>query len=98
MAARSALNLLLTIRSDMLCWKEAKHIWLANILSMLKMRMCAWFIKEPEFLGDTLLSDAISDHSTISPALSNAKLLTHFSNQAQAVRNHLPSKIWEERR
>lgn len=29
-----------------------------------------WFIKEPEFLGDILLSDAISDHSTISPALS----------------------------
>lgn len=29
-----------------------------------------WFIKEPDFLRHTLLSDAISDHSTISPALS----------------------------
>lgn len=75
--------------------QEAKHIWLANMRSMLKMRMSG-SLKNRNFLEIPyclMQFQIIQRFLQLSRKLSNAKLLTHFSNQAPAVRNHLPSKI-----
>lgn len=75
--------------------QEAKHIWLANMRSMLKMRMSG-SLKNRNFLEIPyclMQFQIIQRFLQLCPKLFNAKQLTHFSNQAPAVRNHLPSKI-----